>query len=271
MALVALGETLEVDEDIEQAERAYGSIIDLYPGRADLRRFAGSRLEGLGMAGQSLAADTYMRAREQHPDHPSSHRLLAFALLRLGREERAFDTLSEGLRRSWTDDRFAGVEDVLREDLGLVAAAWVRREPERRRHVIARLREHGVALPEEPSLRFVLTWETPANDVDLHVRDRFGNHAFYDNRKLGSGGALYFDATDGFGPEVFSVTGEPTGYPYNLQVHYYAKGPMGYGMGKVQVLEHDGRGGIDIQERPFVVMKDRAYVDLGDLEGPLDE
>jgi len=38
---------------------------------------------------------------------------------------------------------------------------------------------------------------------------------------------------------------------------------MGYGMGKVDVISHDGEGKIDFDSRPFVVMNDRAYVDLG--------
>jgi hypothetical protein len=40
---------------------------------------------------------------------------------------------------------------------------------------------------------------------------------------------------------------------------------MGYGMGKLQILDHDGRGGLRFVERPFVIMVDRAYVDLGQL------
>jgi hypothetical protein len=38
---------------------------------------------------------------------------------------------------------------------------------------------------------------------------------------------------------------------------------MGYGMGKLQIIDHDGRGGLTFDERPFVVMTDQAYVDLG--------
>ncbi len=44
LALVGLGEALEASRDRAAAARAYGSIIDLYPTRADLRRFAGERL-----------------------------------------------------------------------------------------------------------------------------------------------------------------------------------------------------------------------------------
>ena len=38
---------------------------------------------------------------------------------------------------------------------------------------------------------------------------------------------------------------------------------MGYGMGKLQVIRHDGRGTLKFEERPFVVMQDRAFVQLG--------
>jgi hypothetical protein len=38
---------------------------------------------------------------------------------------------------------------------------------------------------------------------------------------------------------------------------------MGYGMGKLQVIEHDGHGAIRFDERPFVIMQDGAFVDLG--------
>ena len=51
LALIALGEAYEKKGARDAAARAYGSLIDLFPGRADLRRFAGERLERLGDAG----------------------------------------------------------------------------------------------------------------------------------------------------------------------------------------------------------------------------
>jgi hypothetical protein len=44
---------------------------------------------------------------------------------------------------------------------------------------------------------------------------------------------------------------------------------MGYGMGKLEIIEHDGEGGLRFEERPFVIMADNAFVDLGRVEGPL--
>ena len=113
-------------------------------------------------------------------------------------------------------------------------------------------------------LRFVLTWETDANDVDFHVEDGAGGHAYYGHRELESGGELYADVTRGYGPECFTVRKDKAHRgSYALKAHYYSRGPMGYGMGKVAIIEHDGKGGLKLEDRPFVVMTDGAFVDLG--------
>src|SRR6185295_10246727 len=122
LALLALGEVWEAAGEPEAAARAYGSLIDLFPSRADLRRLAGERLERLGKAGLELAIDTYQKAVLDRPDHPSGHRLLAWALLRAGRYEAAFEAMEKGLEQQYPQGRFAGVDQVLQGDLGLLAA-----------------------------------------------------------------------------------------------------------------------------------------------------
>src|SRR5205823_8711471 len=74
LALIGLGDALEARRDLDTAARVYGSIIDLYPARADFRRFAGERLERVGKAQRALIIDTYRRAVEQRPDHLTGHR-----------------------------------------------------------------------------------------------------------------------------------------------------------------------------------------------------
>jgi hypothetical protein len=269
LALVALGESSEATADVTTAARAYGSIIDLFPSRADLRRFAGERLEHVKTkSAGDLAIDTFDKARLDRPDHPESHRLAAFARVRRGEYAAAFDILVAGLAQPYPPGRFAGVDQILREDLGLVAAAWMKAEPGRKSVILDRLRNAGGALEDAPSIRFVLSWETDANDVDFHIQDAHGGHAFYASRHLPSGGDLYADVTTGYGPECFTVR-LPAGEratPYKLQAHYFSRGPMGYGMGKLEIIEHDGRGGLSFQERPFVVMVDHAFVDLGTVK-----
>jgi len=270
LALVALGECGEASSDLTLAARAYGSIIDLFPGRADMRRFAGERLERVrGAAALALAVDTYRKAVEQRPDHPASHRLLAFALLKQGHAREAFQAIAAGAARRYPDGRFAGVDRILREDVGLIAAAWTRAEPARAGDIRAQLeRAHGT-VENAPSLRFILNWETDANDVDFHIHDSRGGHAYYAARQLPSGGELYADVTTGYGPECFTIRGPSAAraFPYTLQAHYYSRGPMGYGMGKLQIIEHDGHGGLHFEERPFVIMRDGAFIDMGTVKG----
>jgi len=105
-------------------------------------------------------------------------------------------------------------------------------------------------------------WETDANDVDFHIRDARGGHAWYRYKKLRSGGELYADITTGYGPECFTIMGKPTAGPYKLSINYYSQGPMGYGMGLLQVMKFDGST-VTMQDRPYVIMTDHAFVELG--------
>ena len=265
LALVGLGEAAEAKGLLELAARSYGSVIDLFPNRADLRRFAGERLERLKDASAaSLAIDTFKKAVADRPDHPSSHRLLAFALLRDKQYEKAFAAALVGSRHPYEVDRFRGVDRILREDLGLIGAAWAHAQPARRDEILGRVRQAGGRIEDAPSLRFVLDWQTDANDVDFHIHDGSGGHAFFSSPHLASGGDLYADVTTGYGPECFTIRlPKSKRSTYTLQAHYYSRGPMGYGMGKLEIIDHDGNGNLTFEERPFVVMVDSAFVDLG--------
>lgn len=269
MALVALGESLEAAGKLGLAARAYGSIIDLFPSRADLRRFASARLIRVQEAGAALSVDSLQRAAKQRPDHLSVHRLLAYALVRTGELEAAFKAIQTGLKQQYPSGRFAGGLRILQEDLGIIAAAWLAKEPNAAKQIEDALKLSGVAMATKSSTRFVLNWETDANDVDFHIYDGKGGHAYYSSKELPSGGALFEDVTTGYGPECFAIEGKASQYPYKLQIHYYSRGPMGYGMGQVEVMQHDGSGGLRFDQRPFVVMNDQAFVDLGTVDGPL--
>jgi uncharacterized protein YfaP (DUF2135 family) len=105
-------------------------------------------------------------------------------------------------------------------------------------------------------------WETDSNDVDFHIKDARGGHAWYSNMSLPSGGELYADITTGYGPECFAIPGTPSAGPYKLSINYYSQGPMGYGMGLLQVQRFTGRD-FRIEDRPYVLMNDGAFVELG--------
>lgn len=270
MALLALGESLERRGTLEAAARAHGSILDLYPTRADLRRHASARLEQLDDdAALALAIDGYRHAAQQGPSHPSGHRMLAFALARAGQHEPAFDALVASLARISSEERSAAARWILTEDAGLVAAAWLRHEPGRADEIRARARTAGIAIATSASTRFVMTWEPDSTDVGVHVYDGHGGHAHPGEPGLPSGGTLHADGPDGHGLACFAIEGVPRAFPYRFEADASSRGPMGLGMGTLQIVEHDGSGGLHIETRPFVLMKEHAVVALGDLSGTL--
>ncbi|BDA79347.1 hypothetical protein LPTSP3_g22770 [Leptospira kobayashii] len=258
LALLALGDSYYALNDLNNATRAYTSLIDYFPQRADIRRWAGEKLLAIG--NYKDAIDTFEISLKNRPDHPSTYHLLAISYLKLNLWKDAHSVLLKGLNRQFPS-RFQNVHDIFYDDLDLI-------------HTIAK--NSGVTVIEPPNemdtkikpknlkkeIRFILVWETDANDVDFHIYDKFGNHAFYSKKELESGGELYADLTGGYGPECFRII-NPKAFPYRLEAHYYSRGPMGYGMGAMQVIRFDGEKKLDLETRNFVIMNDGAYVDLG--------
>ncbi len=262
LALIGLGQALEARGAGPAAARVYGSIIDLFPGRADMRRFAGERLARVASAGE-LAIDTFRRAVADRPDHMTGHRLLAYALVRAGRPADAFAAILAGLDQPYLESRHRGGLRVLGEDAGMIGAAYAAAVPAKRGEIVEQLARRKLALATQPSTRFVLYWETDANDVDFHIHDARGGHAFFSQPKLASGGELYADVTTGYGPECFAIPGTPQAGPYRISLEYYSQGPMGYGMGLLQIQTFDPKRGLAFEDRPYVIMNNRAQVDLG--------
>ncbi len=266
LALIGLGDALEAKGSVVTAARVYGSIIDLFPGRADLRRFAGERLariQGRLQTVPALIVDTYRRAVADRPDHLTGHRLLAYALVRAGQPDDAFAEILAAIDHPYRTDSYAGAQRVLADDAGMIGAAYLAAQPNKRAEILAELGKRHLELATKPSTRFILYWETDGNDVDFHIQDARGNHAFYGHKPLASGGELYADITTGYGPECFAIPGTPKAGPYRLSINYYSQGPMGYGMGLLEVQRFDGKGTLAFEDRPYVIMNDHAYVDLG--------
>jgi hypothetical protein len=258
--VLALGEALEARGAYALAARAYGSIVDMYPNRAELLRAAGQRFDALAAslpAARDLAIDAYRRSIAERPDHAHTYRLLALSLLLANRAD-ADDEVLSTLRTGASKSTDPAVGAVLAEDRVIAEAVLAARHPERARELLG---DFPVALATTPSLRIILAWETDANDVDLHVRDRFGAEAFFSTPSLPSGGKLLQDLTRGFGPEMFTIL-NPAAFPYRIGVHYYSRGPMGVGLGTVQSVRHDGKGNITVQQAPFVIQADSAMIEL---------
>jgi hypothetical protein len=80
----------------------------------------------------------------------------------------------------------------------------------------------GVLRLRYTALRTVLTWDKADTDVDTHVYDSHGNHAWYGNLNGIPGASLDHDDTDGFGPETFSMEQMEPDTTYAVDIHYYS-------------------------------------------------
>ncbi|MBV1857445.1 MAG: TonB family protein [Nannocystaceae bacterium] len=252
LAIVALGEMLEIEGKTALAARVYGSLIDLYPGRADMRRAAGARLEAVGPKHRALALDTYRKAVKQRPDQINGHRLLAWALVKGKKYEEAFEVLGDALQTPTPAGRFNGVKTLLRQDRELLVAAWLADTADANPSAQRRIRAAGVRPATSASLRLVADWETDATDVDLLV-DPIGR----------GDGRRHADVRDGFGPEAWISSPGKVPPAVSARVRYFDRGAMGYAMGTVSAVRHDGEGNLTFVDRPFVIMEARGSVELG--------
>jgi uncharacterized protein YfaP (DUF2135 family) len=75
----------------------------------------------------------------------------------------------------------------------------------------------------QPGLRIILSWDSAATDLDLHVVTPEGGHAWYGKPVPRDGTAIDVDVTTGFGPEIFSST-TPVKGSYQVYVNYYGSG-----------------------------------------------
>jgi Vault protein inter-alpha-trypsin domain/von Willebrand factor type A domain len=267
LAVVAYGDAALAAGDTKLALRAYSSVLELYGFRADQRRFAANLAERVGTPlAKEFALGAYRDAEQDRPDHPSSKHLLAFALSEQGKHKEAFELLEHALEAKgfrYTQARYA-----LQQDLVLLGHNWAHHEAAQRRNIENRLKQVGLKLESEdkPSVRYVVTWETDATDVDLvanYGKEKYPSKYVIDPMGEGTKRPMVLaDIREGYGPEVMVVRSPLMDQEPTLSVRYQNKGPMGYGAGKLQAIFHDGKGTLTTRSQPFVVMNNMATVDV---------
>jgi tetratricopeptide (TPR) repeat protein len=180
-------------------------------------------------------------------------RLVGYALLALAQYDPAVE-LFERLRILRSFEGEAYLEEALALDSAgridraaenyeiLLAREWSRHDGEltttAKTHYARMLRSllarGGLAPPERRTIKdrlaeiaakeadFSLTthWSSDQVDIDLWVYEPTGYKCFYQQRTTPSGGELYWDTTDGLGPELYQATKAVRG-SYDSMVHYY--------------------------------------------------
>jgi hypothetical protein len=259
---VSLGRALTACGKQDEAARAYGSLIDIQPMRAETRRFAGALLESVGTAeALALAIDSYRKARVLRPDHPVGYQALALALARHGEHREAVDVLVDALGRSYMDDRFGEVAALMRRDLATVAAAAILADPDSRSDVLTQLVDTMVVPQASPRDWITLSWETDASHLSLLVSDVEGRTYDRDTGDL----ALSESVRTGFGPQTFEWSSELPG-PVRPWVQAYDHGPEGMAMGCLRRVRFDGEHQLEFDTRPFVIWPGQQRVSFGEFE-----
>ena len=217
--------------------RVLSNLAELRLDHPDVLRVYAWRLREAGELDQAVWM--LRRVLRLRPDEAASHRDLATVLAeRAQRDHRgadlseAMDLLRRVVERDPLDaDRLGNVDEILRGWDRLVEVELITLEELNRLLVMARAGTWDQA-PATPTLdsrlvgqldcdlRVVLAWDTDGTDVDLHIDQSDGEHAFYGHNRTRSGGLVSADCTQGYGPEEYLIRRAPAGL-FRIGCHFF--------------------------------------------------
>ncbi|MCP3140292.1 VIT domain-containing protein [Pyxidicoccus xibeiensis] len=210
------------------AVRALSSPVELRPKDAEALRLVGYGLLALGQ--YPAAVELFEHVRLNRPFEGQAFLEEALALDAAGRYAEAARNYEIVLARSWNRHK-----DPMR-----VAAAhhygrmlWSLARHPGAEPVAAMLRARLGELEQlQPNdaghqlsasaIDYQLTthWNSDSTDIDLWVIEPSGERCFYQRKQTRLGGRLFWDITDGLGPELYHARKAAPG-PYHVVVHYF--------------------------------------------------
>lgn len=113
--------------------------------------------------------------------------------------------------------------------------------------------------PAPPTHRATVTWNTDGSDVDLHIWDASGNHAWYGEQDGIPDATLSSDITDGYGPEVFSDQGTPPNRVVTYGLCYYDDHDTGPTTATIDITDPNG----SIRTYSYTLAGDKSSVLVG--------
>jgi tetratricopeptide (TPR) repeat protein len=203
---------------LQQGQRELGLRVLSNLAEMDLQNRQVLRLLAyrLQQAGEiDFALPVFERVLELAPHEPQSHRDLGLALAEAGQTQRAVDRLYEVVTGSW-DARFADIDLIAIGELNAIAA----KAAQEGRPVDVAAIEPRLLKNLPLDVRVVLAWDADATDVDLHVFDPNGEEVFYGHNLSYQGGTISRDATNGYGPEEFSLRHAKPG-KYRIEANFF--------------------------------------------------
>ncbi|MCY1075802.1 VIT domain-containing protein [Archangium lansingense] len=251
------------------AVRALSSPVELRPQDAEALRLVGYGLLALGQ--YPAATELFEHVRLTRPFEPQAYLEEALALDAAGRPAEAARNWEIVLARDWPR----------REHEVKTVAAW------HYARMLAALAKHPRLKAETDALlgrllsvsrkmtngsaglidyQLTTHWNSDSTDIDLWVVEPNGEKCAYDHKRTSLGGELYWDVTDGLGPELYHARKASQG-TYHVMVHYYGsrsqRGVVPTAL--LLVTDHNVFGKEDTYERRFqlrILPKEKAYLML---------
>ncbi|HLM75313.1 MAG TPA: DUF2135 domain-containing protein, partial [Polyangiaceae bacterium] len=203
------------------ALRTMSSLVEEQPGDGVLARDVGFSAMEWGLHGQ--AYHLFRRVAATRPYEPQTYRALAQSLIALGKIDLAIAYFEVGLHGRW-QPRFGEFRQILALDYLRLLRRIDRGEAKTLLGAHTKTRVGEIERQfnfGRPDLVVMITWNTDNTDVDLHVIEPSGEECYYSHRRTSIGGSLTQDVTQGYGPEMYTLTGGPSGR-FLVRAHYFA-------------------------------------------------
>jgi tetratricopeptide (TPR) repeat protein len=221
-----IARTRALSGDTFGALRALSSSVELRPKDTEAMRLVGYAL--LGLAQYEAATELFEHVRLQRPFEPEAFLEEAIALDAFGRYDLAARNYEIALSRTWhrhqNEVRTTAAYHYARMLTGVLHAAGSRFDDGERKLVSQRLAALSSQLgaPFDRTIDYQLTtlWSTDNIDIDLWVYEPNGEKCFYSHRDTSLGGHLFWDVTDGLGPELYHAVKAAPG-SYDTLIHFY--------------------------------------------------
>lgn len=209
---------LLANEQHDVGLRVLSNLLELALDDPALLRMYAWRMQQAGELDQ--AVEVLQRVLQSRDDEPQSHRDLALALEQRWQRDhdpadavRAMELLYAVIKRTW--DRFPEIEIIALMELNrlihLAGAAGIEPPAEVDPRLIRRL---------DLDVRISMSWDADLTDVDLHVFEPTGEHAYYGHNRTEIGGLVSRDFREGYGPEEYVLRKSDPG-EYTIKTHYY--------------------------------------------------
>jgi len=202
----------------DYAIRILTNLLEMGLDDVSLKRMFAWRMQQAGEL--DTAIKTFRNIKDDRDDEPQSYRDLALALEERWQKNKNETDINEAMslfykviEKEW--ERFPEIEIIALMELNRVIYLAKKADITIPEFIDKRLIKHL-----DLDIRIAMSWDADLTDVDLHVFEPTGEHAYYDHNRTIIGGLVSKDFTQGYGPEEYLLRKAAPG-TYKIKAHYY--------------------------------------------------